>query len=281
MHITSALCTPIPHKRFHMHKQQKQIAGNRENLQMLNDVLHAAGEKPVLDEGEMPHFRLQKSYKNTNDTFLVGGKRQFQLETRARQLPKWIPIEQRRAVMAMLRGAAHLAGAPLPLRIGQQMTINLTNRMASRTNPSRDVELILRSVPVMWGKPRFDNVKVAILGEDGVTQRLYFGKCLAFLQDAAGNNFVVLHWYENVGRVTVNPIAGIVHLRLADKLLLKSYDALPVGAIRNGALLVPGVSDTAQPTGEFWALESTREHAERPHFHARAHTALPVPNASQ
>ena len=71
------------------------------------------------------------------------------------------------------------------------------------------------------------------------------------------------------------------HLRLADKLLLKSYDALPVGAIRNGALLVPGVSDTAQPTGEFWALESTREHAERPHFHARAHTALPVPNASQ
>jgi len=31
------------------------------------------------------------------------------------------------------------------------------------------------------------------------------------------------------------------HLRLADKLLLKSYDALPVGAIPNGALLVPGV----------------------------------------
>ena len=40
-------------------------------------------------------------------------------------------------------------------------------------------------------------------------------------------------------------------------------------------------TDTAQPTGEFWALESTREYAERPHFHARAHTALPVPNASQ
>ena len=65
------------------------------------------------------------------------------------------------------------------------------------------------------------------------------------------------------------------HLRLADKLLLKSYDALPVSAIRNGALLVPGVSDTAQPTGEFWALESTREHAGRSHFHARSRTALP------
>lgn len=74
----------------------------------------------------------------------------------------------------------------------------------------------------------------------------------------------MLRWYTDVGRDPLHPIAGLPHLRLDPADQTKSYDALPVDAIRNGALLVPGLSD--QPDGEFWAMESTRERAERTQF---------------
>jgi hypothetical protein len=78
--------------------------------------------------------------------------------------------------MAMLRENPHIQSASRPLHIGQQMAINLTNRMVTRGDPERNVDLVLRSVPLMWDKPRFDDVKVAVLAPDGTSQRLYFAR---------------------------------------------------------------------------------------------------------
>lgn len=168
------------HQRLSHHPQnnphaQRQIATGHDRLQKLNDVLHAMKLRPVIADDALPQFRLPKP--DLERPCLVGKTRPFSTRrVKSRQLPKWIPKQQRRVIMAMLRENPHIQSASRPLHIGQQMAINLTNRMVTRGDPERNVDLVLRSVPLMWDKPRFDDVKVAVLAPDGTSQRLYFAR---------------------------------------------------------------------------------------------------------
>ena len=100
-----------------------------------------------------------------------------------------------------------------------------------------------------------DCVKVLIDedNDDGTSKKsLYFGKCVAFLQDSEGKQFVVLQWFTRHEDNGFDMISKVPSFKLAPEGHTKSYSTLPLDAILNGAVMVPG-------GGRFWALLSPRE----------------------
>ncbi len=57
---------------------------------------------------------------------------------------------------------------------------------------------ILRALPYFYNKPRNDNVKVAVEYDTG--PKLHLVKCVVFLKDNLEEYFVLLQWYNQVGR---------------------------------------------------------------------------------
>ena len=129
--------------------------------------------------------------------------------------------------------------------------MTLRNRQLKRTHPKHLVQVTLRAVPMLYGKPRYDNVKVVLSDPDGL-ERMYFARCVAFISNSKGAHFVLLRWYTSIGRYASELIPMLPHLRLAPPFLTQSYDVLPVDCILNGALLVPNAKD-------YWAMMSPRE----------------------
>ena len=100
-----------------------------------------------------------------------------------------------------------------------------------------------------------DCVKVLIDEEndDGTSKKsVYFGKCVAFLQDSDGKQFVVLQWFIRHEDNGFDLISKVPSFKLAPEGHTKSFSTLPLDAIINGAIMVPG-------GGRFWALLSPRE----------------------
>ena len=100
-----------------------------------------------------------------------------------------------------------------------------------------------------------DCVKVLIDedNDDGTSiKSMYFGKCVAFLQDSEGKQFVVLQWFTRHEANGFDMISKVPSFKLAPEGHTKPFSTLPLGAIANGALMVPG-------GGRFWALLSPRE----------------------
>ena len=100
-----------------------------------------------------------------------------------------------------------------------------------------------------------DCVKVLIDedNDDGTSKKsMYFGKCVAFLQDSEGNQFLVLQWFTRHEDNGFDMISKVPSFKLAPAGQTKSYSTLPLDAISNGALMVPG-------GGRFWVLLSPRE----------------------
>ncbi len=93
-----------------------------------------------------------------------------------------------------------------------------------------------------------------ILLDGGPTQRRpYFGKCIAFLQDSDGKQFVVLQWFHRHEDNGFDTISRVSSFKLGPEAHTKSYSTLPLHTILNGALMVPG-------GGRYWAVLSPREH---------------------
>ncbi len=62
-------------------------------------------------------------------------------------------------------------------------------------------KVILRARPAFQGKPSMDNVRLMV-EEDNERIRTYFGKCLAFFEDANSN--VTKCYQKKLGNVTFN-----------------------------------------------------------------------------
>ena len=152
-----------------------------------------------------------------------------------------------------------------PIVVSNTMRIPLQNRLVERGNVNRVEVLTLRARPNFFGKPRYDNVKVLVQIEPlpgGRETEIMFGRCVAFYRDAAGNHFVGVHWYEQVGRKIVDMTARLAKVKPMNKTRYSSYDIMPVGAILNGALLVRdrGIKQLARDPPQYWVRQSPREY---------------------
>ena len=111
-------------------------------------------------------------------------------------------------------------------------------------------------MPRYQGIVAHDCVKVWIDEEnnEGATiKRVYFGKCIVFLQDSEGKQFVVIQWFNRHQENNVfDEISNVPSFKLSPEAHTKSYSTMPVAAIRNGALMVPG-------GGRYWALLAPKE----------------------
>ena len=115
--------------------------------------------------------------------------------------------------------------------------------------------IFVRAMPRYQGIVAQDCVKVYIDedNDDGTSKKsMYFGKCVAFLQDSEGKQFVVLRWFTRHEANGFDMISKVSSFKLAPEGHTKSYSTLPLEAIVNGTLMVPG-------GGRFWALLSPRE----------------------
>ena len=100
-----------------------------------------------------------------------------------------------------------------------------------------------------------DCVKVLIDedNDDGASNKsVYFGKCMAFLQDSQSKQFVVIQWFTRHEANGFDTISKVPSFKLAPEGHTNSYSTLPLEAILNGAIMVPG-------GGRYWALLSPRE----------------------
>ena len=116
--------------------------------------------------------------------------------------------------------------------------------------------VFIRAMPRFQGVVAHDNVKLLIEleNDDGPTiQSVYFGKCMAFLQDSDDKQFVVIQWFTRQEANGFDMISNVPSFKLAPETHTKSYSTLPLQAILNGALMVPG-------DGRYWAVLSPREH---------------------
>ena len=110
-------------------------------------------------------------------------------------------------------------------------------------------------MPRFQGVVAHDNVKllVELENDDGPTiQSVYFGKCMAFLQDSDDKQFVVIQWFNRHETNGFDKISKLSSFKLAPETHTKSFSTVPLTAIINGALMVPG-------GGRFWALLSPKE----------------------
>ena len=115
--------------------------------------------------------------------------------------------------------------------------------------------VFLRAMPRYQGIVAHDCVKVSLDEEndEGVTRKsVYFGKCMVFLEDSEGKQFVVIQWFTRHEKNGFNKITIVPSFKLAPETNTKSYSTLPLAAILNGALMVPG-------RGRFWALLAPKE----------------------
>jgi hypothetical protein len=99
-------------------------------------------------------------------------------------------------------------------------------------------------------KPSNDNVKVAVEYDTG--DKIHFAKCVVFLQDSMGEYFVLLQWYDQVGRQPLDSVSGLVQLVLRPPNVTRSYSIMPITSIVNGAIITCSEK-------KLWVLLSQRE----------------------
>ena len=165
-------------------------------------------------------------------------------------LPKWSSEETKRAVFRSINNALTTKVLQLvtPVIVATQLQMNIRDFHEVYT-------IFLRAMPRFQGIVAQDCVKVLIDedNDDGTSKKsVYFGKCVAFLQDSDGKQFVVLQWFIRHEDNGFDLISKVPSFTLAPEGHTKSFSTLPLDAILNGAIMVPG-------GGRFWALLSPRE----------------------
>jgi len=131
--------------------------------------------------------------------------------------------------------------------VATQLQISFNDIIGSQT-------VFLRAMPRYQGVVAHDCVKVLISeGDRSTNKSLYFGKCMAFLTDSEGKQFVVIQWFTRHEANGFDRISNVPSFKLAPEAHTNSYSTLPLNAIVNGALMVPG-------GGRYWALLSPKEH---------------------
>ena len=132
------------------------------------------------------------------------------------------------------------------------MRLTLLNRQLPKGRVDRRVLVLLRAEYA--GKRQWvDDVRVRYAGDNGSC--IGYGKCCGFFMDNDGEFHVGVQWY----RARWSEVARMLKLDI-----LPSYDYVPAGSIRNGALLLPlATSRQAGGRNEYWVVQSHREASER------------------
>ena len=153
-------------------------------------------------------------------------------------LPRWISEAASRAIFRSITSAiaTNILQWTPPVLVATQLKINLGTLHEVHT-------VILRAMPRYQGIVAHDCVKVWLDEEndEGVTRKsVYFGKCMVFFEDSEGKQFVVIQWFTRHEKNGFNKITNVPSFKLAPETNTKSYSTLPLAAILNGALMVPG-----------------------------------------
>lgn len=165
-------------------------------------------------------------------------------------LPRWISEAANRTIFRSITNAiaTNILQWTPPVLVATQLKINLGTLHEVHT-------VILRAMPRYQGIVAHDCVKVWLDEEndEGVTRKsVYFGKCMVFFEDSEGKQFVVIQWFTRHEKNGFNKITNVPSFKLAPETNTKSYSTLPLAAIINGALMVPGL-------GRFWAILGPKE----------------------
>ena len=93
--------------------------------------------------------------------------------------------------------------------------------------------------------------------EENNRSRMYFGRCIAFFEDANNQIFIGVRWYEAAdgGNSLIDPIVHLAKLKLSPANNSRSYGIMPAASIWNGALIL-------HRNDHYWALQSPREDLE-------------------
>jgi hypothetical protein len=166
-------------------------------------------------------------------------------------LPTWISQDAKRAIFRSITNdiATNILQWTTPVLVATQLKMCLNKGL------TEEETVILRAMPRFQGIVAQDCVKVWIdeeNNEGSARKSVYFGKCMVFLQDSEGKQFVVIQWFTRHEKNGRDKITKVPSFKLAPEKNTKSYSTLPLAAILNGALMVPG-------RGRFWALLAPKE----------------------
>jgi hypothetical protein len=164
-------------------------------------------------------------------------------------LPRWLSEGTKRAIFRSITTAirTNVLQWIAPVLVATQLQISFRDVIGDNT-------IFLRAMPRYQGVVAHDCVKVLIdEGDASPNKSVYFGKCMAFLMDSEGKQFVVIQWFTRHEPNGFDRISNVPSFKLAPEAHTNSYSTLPLAAILNGALMVPG-------GGRYWALLSPREH---------------------
>ena len=220
---------------------------------LLRDLLHVAELDNLVERCDS---LSQRSIPGLNPRLISGRRHVSWLDMDTFEgLPGWVvgraKIALFRCIQNATRGLNPILNWVAPIVCSSQMQVMLVDKQALRADPNRHVRVILRAMPQYQGRAAEDCVKV-LIQENGALPVMYFGKCLAFFRDHAGNHFVALRWFTSVPGPILDPIALMPSFTLSPEEQKKSYSVLPAHCILNGALMV-------QASTRYWAVLSPLE----------------------
>jgi hypothetical protein len=219
----------------------------------LQELLHFANETPLIPGVEK---RLADVYPS-RPTRTGSSKIVLLQTTTERGLPSWIPQLAMKAIFRKIRSMT-AGNEPLlvwkePLHVHTQMKMTLQDPQKKLEDPHRLQNVIFRALPTYQGTVAQDCVKVLI--DDGVhaDPSWYFAQCMAFIQDADNEYFVVVRWFEKIDNHAFELISHVPSFKLEPENMTDSYCILPADSILNGAMMFPGARHL------YWVLLAPKE----------------------
>ena len=213
----------------------------------LAELLHLTHEAPIMMREENCFFQKEVSAKSASAK-VVGITSNINLRT-GLGLPKHITVAETKALFGVIKANTTIVWHP-PLQACKSVAVTLKDRQQLETDDDYYMRVVLRAMPFFHGKPGNDNVKVAVEYDTG--DKIHFAKCVLFLRDSLEEYFVLLQWYDEVGRQPLDSVSGLVQLVVRPPNVTRSYSIMPITSIVNGAIITPSEN-------KLWVLLSPRE----------------------
>ena len=168
------------HKKMYKFTSKKddvigQMARADQRHVQLRELLHAAKMQPITGHDGAEPLAVLPTHRPRLETELIGTPKLFNPAGTGFELPRAYSNDARASIMRVAR-RSHFRGpmweAPIGLSLGIKMV--LEDKQLAEVDPDRLVSVTLRSRAKLWGKPRYDDVKVSV---EGSAQTLYFARC--------------------------------------------------------------------------------------------------------
>ena len=168
------------HKKMYKYTSKKddvlgQMARADQRHVQLRELLHASKMQPITGHDGAEPLAVLCTHCPRLETELIGTPVLFNPAGTGLELPRTYSDNARASIMRVAR-RAHLRGpmweAPIRLTLGIKMVIE--DQQLPEGDPDRLVPVTFRSRAMLWGKPRYDDVKVSV---EGSAQTLYFARC--------------------------------------------------------------------------------------------------------